>query len=198
MMAEAARIPAGKPGTREKLVSTARELFYIQGYRATSVQQILTEAGVNSGSLYYFFKNKEDLLLAVLDEYVELLEPVLIQPILEQDLPPVERIMALLGGYRTLLLESGFERGCPIGNLALEVGEQGAEVREKLAANFAGWRRWVTEWVGEHGAADDVAEDLAQLVLAVMEGGVMQARTARSIEPFDASVRGVKRCLEQM
>ncbi len=71
-------------------------------------------------------------------------------------------------------------------------------MREKLAANFAGWRRWVVEWLREHGVADRVAEETAQLVLAVMEGGVMQARIARSIEPFDASVRSVKRYLEQL
>ena len=62
---------ADKQGTRQRLVSTARELFYSQGYHATGVQQILRAAEVNSGSLYHFFGGKEDLLLAVLDEYVE-------------------------------------------------------------------------------------------------------------------------------
>jgi len=137
-------------------------------------------------------------VLGVLDEYVELLELVLIQPILERGLPPMEHIMALLEGYGALLLESDFQRGCPIGNLALEVGEQSPEVREKLVENFTGWRHWVSEWLRDDGVEADVAEDLSQLVLAVMEGGVMQARVARDIEPFAASVRGVKRCLEHI
>ncbi len=196
MKAHAARVPAEELGTRETLVSSARELFRSQGYHATSIHQILTKAKVHSGSLYHFFKGKEHLLRAVLDEYLELLEPIVIQPILARDLPPLDRVWALLEGYRTLLLESGFESGCPIGNLALEVGEQGVEVRDRLAANFAGWRRWVVEWLKEHGAADTVAHETAELVLAVMEGGVMQARIGRSIEPFDAAVMGLKRYLD--
>ena len=188
-----------KQGTRQRLVSTARELFYSQGYHATGVQQILRAAEVNSGSLYHFFGGKEDLLLAVLDEYVEMLEPSLIEPILiDRDLSPLKRIMVLIDGYRRLLLDSDFERGCPIGNLALEIGDQCDEVRNKIAANFAGWRHWVAEWVMEEGATESIAEETAQFVLAVMEGAIMQARISRSIEPFDASARGIERYLEQL
>ena len=58
---------AKEPTTRDKLVEVARQLFLAKGYEATGIAEILREAGVNSGSLYYFFKTKEDLLLAVLD-----------------------------------------------------------------------------------------------------------------------------------
>lgn len=190
--------PTGGLGTRDRLLSTARELFYSQGYHATSVQQILSEAEVNSGSLYYFFKGKEELLLAVLDQHAEGIEPLLIRPILAREVTPLERILALLEAYRGRLLESDFERGCPIGNLALEVGEENDQIRHKLAANFAGWCRWVSAWLEEQEVPASVAEQTALFVLAVMEGGVMQARVGRSIEPFDASLQGIKRYLEQL
>ena len=61
--------------TRDRLVEVSRQLFLAKGYGATGIAEILREAGINSGSLYYFFKTKEELLLAVLDWYQEALYP---------------------------------------------------------------------------------------------------------------------------
>ena len=51
----------------------------------------------------------------------------------------VDRIFALLKGYRTHLLETDCTYGCPIGSLALELHEPDRGVRELLAENFCNW-----------------------------------------------------------
>lgn len=177
--------------TRDRLVETARQLFLVNGYEATGVAEILREAGVNSGSLYYFFKTKEELLLAVLDQYVEMLHPCVIDPVFERVGDPIERIFAVLEGYRQMLVMTECRQGCPIGNLALEMSEKSEAVREKIALNFANWRKAIgqclVDAVGRLAAETD-AEKLSTFILTVMEGAVMQARAHRSIEPFDASV----------
>ena len=179
--------------TRDKLVEVARELIYLQGYEATSVAEILEKAGVNSGSLYYYFKSKEDLLLTVLETYKEMLWPVLLEPVFSKVGDPVERIFALLDGYRRGLEYTACTAGCPIGNLALELSDH-PRVREKIAENFDGWCQAIQKCLDE--AADRLPADmdrgkLSRFVLTVMEGGVMQARAHGSIEPFDA-------CVEQL
>ena len=63
---------------------------------------------------------------------------------------------------------------------------------KRIAKNFAGWTSAVEYLLREEAARFPPATDfgaLAQFILTVMEGGVMQARAHRSIEPFDASVR---------
>src|SRR5579871_3721013 len=105
--------------TRERLIETARTLFLKNGYGNTGIAQILKTADVGSGSLYYFFPTKEDLLLAVLRKYKDLLGPMVIQPVFDRVQDPIERIFGVLDGYRQLLLITEFEQGCPIGNLAL-------------------------------------------------------------------------------
>ena len=52
-----------KNPTRDRLVEAARTLFWKHGYASTGIAQILKEADAGSGSLYYFFPTKEDLLL---------------------------------------------------------------------------------------------------------------------------------------
>lgn len=153
--------------------------------------EILETSGVNSGSLYHFFGGKEELLLAVLERYEDLLEPAVVAPALERTNDPIGRIFAILEGYREGLLATDFTHGCPIGNLALEVAETHPAAREGLRRNFAAWRSAVERCLRE--AEDELPEDadparIATFVLTVMEGGVMQARVERDITPFDACV----------
>ena len=193
--------PPSPTSTRDRLIETARELFHAQGFASTGMAQLLRQAGVGSGSLYHFFRTKEDLLLAVLERYEEMLWPVLLQPVADRFPDPIERIFGLLDRYRDLLVESEFRYGCPIGNLALELDEFHPEAVEKVEANFAGWRDAVADWLTE--AAPTLPEgtepaDLATFVLTVMEGGVMQSRTRKEIEPFDRSVSLLRDYLERL
>lgn len=177
--------------TRERLIEVAMRLFHEQGYAATGVSTILREAGVNSGSLYYFFPSKEALLEAVLDHYMELLWPVIMEPAFAQTADPVERIFAVLAGYRQMLTMTNCTMGCPIGNLALELSDTYPSVREKVKTLFEAWCAAIRRCLEE--ATDRLPkhvnfESLSRFILTVMEGGMMQARAHRSLEPYDASV----------
>jgi TetR/AcrR family transcriptional regulator, transcriptional repressor for nem operon len=177
--------------TRQRLVEAARNLFWEQGYAATGIAQILRAADAGSGSLYYFFATKEDLLRAVLEEYKQLLWPVVVQPVFDRVSDPIERIFGILDGYRKQLLMLSFERGCPIGNLALEVSNTLPACRPLLAENFTGWRKAIEQCLAD--AAGRLPEELdkeqlALFVLTTMEGAVLLARAYRNIEPYDAAV----------
>ena len=179
--------------TRSRLLESARKLFLEKGYGSTSIADILREAQANSGSLYHFFPAKQDLLLAVLETYLDGIRPLLLEPAWKGVDDPLERVFALLALYRELLVASDFTYGCPIGSLALELHEPDPAVRERLAANFAAWIDAVRQCLEDAGlAAGTDARQLAVLVLGVMEGAVMQARTFRSPEPFDACIRQLR------
>ena len=174
--------------TRERIVRSAVELFYAHGYAGTGIAEILDKAKANSGSFYFFFTSKEDLLLAVLDWYLENLRPVLLDPIFKQSKNPLERIFLLLEKYRTNVLATGFAFGCPLGRLALEIEPDRRLVHDKIAANFTGWSRAVEELIQQaHAKLPESCNprQLSRLVLTVMEGAVMQARSYQCIEPFD-------------
>lgn len=177
--------------TRERILSTAARLFHEQGYHATGVATIQREAEVSSGSFYNFFPSKEDLLVGVLERYVEILRPAIMDPAEAAADDPLQRIFALLAGYRVGLESTGCAMGCPLGNLALELSDNHPRIRELIDLNFRNWAAVVRGWLDQ--AADrlpaDVDRDgLAHFVLTVMEGGIMQARAAKNLDPFDAAV----------
>lgn len=187
--------------TREKIVEAAMELFWLKGYGSTSVADILSRTQLNSGSLYHFFPSKQDILLAVLEQYRAGIGPMLLEPAWQGVDDPVERVFALLGRYRGLILETDCTYGCPIGSIALELHEPDENVRLLLAANFKGWSDAIRKCLDEASARipDHVDRDaLAEFVLTVMEGAVMQARTYRDVGPFDRSVAQLRVYFESL
>jgi len=182
---------ASSPGTRERLVEAAMELFAYQGYERTGLAQVARKAGANPGSLYYFFPTKEDLLAATLEARKELLYPEVLAPIWERVSDPIERVFGLLDGYRRMLAMTEFDHGCPIGNLVLELASSHPKIRALLEQNFDGWLAAVRacfEKARDRLPEDVEPERLATFVLTTMEGAVMLARTYRDFRAYDAAV----------
>ncbi|MBD2842596.1 TetR/AcrR family transcriptional regulator [Erythrobacter rubeus] len=177
--------------TRDKIIRTAMDLFWVKGYNSTSISDILSRTQVHSGSLYHFFPGKQDVLIAVLETYRDEIDVGLLDHAWEGVEDPVEKIFALLNGYRTHLLTTDYQYGCPIGSLALELHEPDPRVRELIDRNFRNWVDAVENCLVE--AADRFPRDLdrralAEFILTIMEGAIMQARTAQDIGLFDRNV----------
>ena len=62
-------MPRGHEGeseeTRQKILNTTKKLLRQNGYTKTTIRKIVEESGVLTGSIYYFFKNKEDIVQAL-------------------------------------------------------------------------------------------------------------------------------------
>lgn len=177
--------------TRQRILATAFRLFHEQGYHATGVATILREAGVNSGSLYHFFDSKEALLEGVLEFALDELRPQVMDPVEASAKDPIERVFRLLAQYREMMVILSCRMGCPIGNLALEVGDDHPAARRLIDRNFDNWAKVVEGWLRDAGdrlPPDVDRAQLARFVLTVMEGGLMQARAAAGLGPYDDSV----------
>ncbi|HSP66823.1 MAG TPA: TetR/AcrR family transcriptional regulator [Bryobacteraceae bacterium] len=180
-----------EPETKERILRTAFQLFHEQGFHATGVATIVREAGINPGSLYHFFESKDQLLLNVLEFAIGYLGPAVMDPVESHTPDPIARIFALLGQYRDGMVRHGCRMGCPIGNLALEVSDGNLDARRLIHRNFENWASRVEGWLVEAGdrlPPEVNRGQLARFVLTVMEGGLMQARAANDLRPFDDSV----------
>ena len=60
--------PALEPVPRTRIMAAARKRFERFGYRATSIALIARDAGIAVGTIYLYFKNKEQILVALFDE----------------------------------------------------------------------------------------------------------------------------------
>ncbi|GBR75837.1 type I secretion outer membrane protein TolC [Candidatus Termititenax persephonae] len=63
---------SGNNETKQKLIGKAYEIFKHGGYEQTTIEQICEASGISKNTYYYYFKSKEDLLLACIGEYENL------------------------------------------------------------------------------------------------------------------------------
>jgi TetR/AcrR family transcriptional repressor of nem operon len=181
--------------TRDRLIHSARYLFWDRGYAGTSMADLLAHANVNSGSFYHFFESKEALLREVLTGYLEALRPMVVDPAFATTDEPVERIFAILAGYRDRILQTECRYGCPLGRLALEIDPENRPAHKLIAENFQGWITAVRECLDQlkpRLPKNTDLDALATYVLAVMEGGVMISRSYGSVDPFDHAVKQLR------
>ncbi|MBV9088136.1 MAG: TetR/AcrR family transcriptional regulator [Acidobacteriaceae bacterium] len=181
--------------TRERLIESARYLFWERGFAGTSMADLLAHAGANSGSFYHFFESKEALLRAVLETYLDGLRPAVVNPAFARTDDPLQRIFAILAGYRERILQTNSKYGCPLGRLALEIDPENRPAHRLIAENFRGWIGAVRECIDQmkHRLPPSTdADSLSTYVLAVMEGGVMLSRSYGSVEPFDRAVQQLR------
>jgi TetR/AcrR family transcriptional repressor of nem operon len=186
---------AAPESTRDRFLAAGMRLFAAKGYQSTSIADLLQEVDAHSGSFYHFFPTKQDLLLAVLKAYRDGIESMLLAPAWDGIEEPIAKIFALLAVYRRALEGSSCVYGCPIGSLALEIHEPDPPVRELLSANFSGWVKHIQACLDAARQSLPRTIDTHQLavfVLTTMEGGVMQARTHRTLAAFDASVASLR------
>ena len=185
--------------TRDRLIDSARFLFWERGYAGTSMADLLDHARVNSGSFYHFFESKEALLREVLEGYLFALRPMIVDPAFATTADPVERIFAILAGYRDRILITDSKYGCPLGRLALEIDPENRPAHALIAKNFQGWIgavRECTEELKPRLPRNTDLDALATYVLANMEGGVMLSRSYGSVEPFDRTVKQLRQHFE--
>lgn len=175
--------------TRDQLLDSTRELLWERGYSATSPRAILDRAAVGQGSMYHYFAGKEELAVAALGLTAQgLLESL--QSVLSSEGTAVDRISAYLLRKRDVL------RGCPVGRMTGDAEVVGsAALLEIVAATFTRIRSVLTTVIeqgvdaGEFVAGVNPA-DLADTVLAVIQGGYVLARAAGDAAPFDRAAQG--------
>ncbi len=125
-----------KPDTKQKILERGAELIHLKGFHHTGLQEILTTAGVPKGSFYNYFKSKEDFGLQVIDYFADYYA-FMSAPILEKAaLSPLEKIESLLDWFMLFFKSKDYAYGCPIGNLAQEMGDLSPAFRNKLTSTI--------------------------------------------------------------
>lgn len=180
-----------RAGSKEKVIDKATEIFHAQGYRAASLDVILRESRVSKSNFYYHFRSKEDLSLQILERRIESYEDNYLLPTLLNDsLTPTERLEGYLTRVTAYHDELNCEKGCPFGNLALEMSDTSEVFRRRLSEFFKEWERAVTVCIEEGIKTGEFRSDLdaaamALMVLSFIEGAIMLVKTHRSLEPLE-------------
>lgn len=171
--------------SRERIVTSARELMFASSYTDVGVAAICEHAGVRKGSFYHFFPSKRDLTLAVIELQFAEAKDQLFDRAFAKDIPPLARLqrMAEMSFDFQLQLQSdtGHVLGCLFGNLATELSTQEETIRHaivRIMARFQGLLEDTLHDACRMGETSDIdVPATAQAMLAYFEGVMLLAKT---------------------
>src|SRR6266581_3203837 len=165
--------------TRDQILNAASRLIHVQGYQSTSLDDVLRESGVGKGNFYYYFKSKEDLGYAILDQIIGSFLERTLEPCFSD---PEQGALAQIRCFLDRVLEAQRARncvgGCPLGNLAAELSDVHEGFRARLAFVFAAWRERLTLALRTEqlrGAVDAACRPgaVADFLVASLEGAIL-------------------------
>ncbi len=171
---------------RKRLIEAAKDVIYAQSYEAVSVDDLCAAARVTKSSFYHFFSSKQDLVLVAMESQWQWFEQTVLKPTFADHLPPQERIVRLfdliLQGQQAQKQASGHMRGCPVGNLTLEMSTQDELIRTQVERFFREWLSYFERMLCEAKEQGIVPATLnttvtAQALLAYFEGVMLLAKS---------------------
>ena len=154
---------------RDRLVDTARRLFYSEGIHTVPVDRLIDEAGVTRTTFYRHFTSREELVEA----YLRATDADLrtgVAAALDQPTPQAAAA-ALLDLIGQTTCAAGF-RGCHFINASAEYPDPADPVRVAVAEHRAWFQDTVTRLAGEAGHPDP---DYAGRVLVLLHDGALSA-----------------------
>lgn len=174
--------------TRRQILESASRLLHARGYRATTMDAVVQECGVSKGAVYHHFRTKEDLFEAALDDIFSTFGHRFQDAMRGID-DPLERLIAMMRAMGRIQRETGLQ-GCPLGNLALELGESDARLRhrvdrmlELLSRQILGCLRQARERGILRPEVE--IEPSSRFLLASLEGSILLARSHDDLDMLE-------------
>lgn len=163
---------------RERLLNAAQNLLHRQGYNQTTLADIAEESDVPLGNVYYYFKTKEEIAAAVIEN--RRLEFAGHYQDWEDKLSdPVARLQQLLKFARSIA-DLVTDNGCPVGSLCQELNKEQSHLSALSGQVLADQVKWVETQLALLEVND--ASKLAQQFVAQLQGSILLANSLRDRE----------------
>lgn len=164
-----------KPGDRrrEALVLAAAESIWLDGFAASSLAKIAARADVPLGNVYYYYKTKADIAMAVADLFVTQTQN-LIEDIVAAHPKPKDRLGVLVGKLRATYKER-VQHGCPIYSAVREFQTGAPAASKRAAESFEILNAFVADELKRSGVRPSVANLQARNFVSAWQGGIVLA-----------------------
>lgn len=176
-----------RANVREKIVDAALHLFHTRGYNGSGVNDIVVTAGVPKGSFYNHFASKEALGLETIARYWGEYD---IEALHDRSIAPLVRLRTHFEGLAARFRDSGFTRGCLLGNFGAEMADANPNIREALSTTLAAWTDAIAGVLREARDAGQLPADknvelFARFLMDAWEGCLIRGKVMKDQSAVD-------------
>lgn len=183
----------------DEALDAALELFWRDGYGATSTRDLEGALGVSQSSLYHAFGSKARLLTAALDRYEALIDRELVAPLETRDdgLDAITDFLEALHGWIT---HDG-RQGCMVINLMAEDGGSDTQITQRTRRYRQRVRTAIHQALRRAAAHGEIAteglSERTELLFGIVLGLNIAVRGGADVAEIDGLMRGVHRQVQQ-
>lgn len=172
-----------------EVLAKAVNLFWLKGYNATSMQDLVDELGISRSSLYDTYGDKHTLFIKALESY-QCTNTGKFVKIIEGNTSAKETIKALLDFVVCGLLSDKSQKGCFIVNAEVEVALHDKEVSEMIQKNDQNMEDAFFRVIGKGQESGEIANTqsaraLARFLFNTVKGIQVTAKSTTEQAVFD-------------
>jgi len=179
-----------------RVLKTASDLFYRQGYRSTGTNEIIKKAGVAKASFFYHFPTKEALALAYLKD-LHAREAGNLLAFVDKRKTPYDRFLAVIKWIEPWI-KSNELRGCGFLNMVSEVPDKRSKLRKMAKKHYEVLGGLIAQLTQELIDSDpkryrhlDVS-GVTNSYLVIVVGAIAFSETSQDAQPSRRAVEAVK------
>ena len=162
-----------QPTTRQKILDTAGDLFFRQGYRAVGVDTIVKETGIAKMTLYRHFLSKDDLIVAYLEQVNRLMQEWMDESVKPHEGRPRDQLLDIFESLQKLV-KSPQCYGCAFLIASAEFPELDSPGHRVALAHKQSVRARFKKLAEQAGASNP--KNLADQLLLLMDGAFAAVR----------------------
>lgn len=191
--------------TRRSILQKNYEAIHRQGFQGIRTDKVIEELGITKGAFYHYFKNKQELGYAVVDEIIAPEYLNLWRQLDDYEDQPIDGIIHVLRQFRSRFDEEQIKLGDPLNNLIQEMANLDQGFQQRLNHIIREIHAAISRALRQAGNNLQLAslieeESLAYFILSSLEGSFSLAKAQQSKAVFNRSidqliryVRGLKR-----
>lgn len=181
---------------RQRIIDTANTLFYQKGFTATSFADIAEESGVPKGNFYFYFRTKEDLLEAVVQDRMTRLA-CLLDTWQHEHRDPRERLHRIAEAPFNDR-EAVAQYGCPMGTLSAELGKLTPKGQNAMTVMYSLLMLTSRHCLEELGLKPEDAERQARHLMTRLQGAANLAHTFKDVSWLESEIEAVHQWIDSL
>jgi len=178
-----------KQGVKERIIETASDLFYNQGFNQTGINQIIAEAGVAKASMYQHFRSKEDVAVAYLQQrHINWMGDL--KSFLSNEKTNTAKVIKSFDYLQSWLDDVNY-RGCGFQNIICDLPKDHHKIKDQVVLHKNDVKDLVLSLLQEEKNPDELCNEL----LVLLEGAIILSQIQKNNWPIIAAKNAAKKLL---
>lgn len=185
--------------TKKYIIEQSSSLFNKNGYKSTSISEIMMATGLKKGGIYNHFENKDALAKASFSHSLNTLRDKYIEAVRSKE-TALEQFDAFIDVFSALLDNNLVVGGCPLMNAAIEADDSKVDFEDFIREGFSGLIKLIKGIIQNGKNQNEInkevdTEQMAVIILSSFEGALALSRLFQDKIYLEMVIKQIKSIL---